>query len=113
MLEQVFDFNRDVVGNARKLLGKGMGDPLGMTNAIEEIRVAESNVPRAGCDLRAHVREDNVGRDDSKAAVVNRHDRAVTAMMLTSATGFGVSNGSPFTGYLKCRVSRERGKPVA
>jgi hypothetical protein len=60
MLDQVFDLNRDVVGNVAELFGKPLDDSLRVTNAVEEIRITKSNVPRAGRDLRAHVREDDV-----------------------------------------------------
>ena len=108
MLKQVFDLNCGVVSDARKLRGEHLNDPLGVTNAVEEIRIAKRNVPRAGRNLRPHVREDNVCGNHSKSAVVNWNDRTMTATVFTAAAGFGVSNGSPFAGDLQCGIPRKR-----
>ena len=64
-------------------------------------------------NLRAHVGQHDVGGDDPKAAVVNRHDRAVPAAMLAPAAGLGVTGGPPLAAHLQRRVARERRRPLA
>jgi hypothetical protein len=64
----------------------------GVTDAVEEIRIAEGDVLRAGGHLAANVFEHHLAADDSKHALVNRHDRAVAAKMLAAAARFRRAN---------------------
>ena len=67
----------------------------GMADPVEEIRVAEGDVPRAGGDLRPHIGEHDVAGDDTEPPVVDRHHRTVPAAVLAAAAGLGVSRDSP------------------
>jgi hypothetical protein len=59
-----------------------------VTNAVEEIGVAEGNVLCACGDLLADVLNYNVAADDAKDPFVNGDDGAVAAKMFAAAAGF-------------------------
>ena len=61
MLQQMLDLDRHVVGDAGKLTRQACDDALGVADAVEEVGIAEGDVPRAGGNLRAHVGEHDVG----------------------------------------------------
>ena len=79
-----------------------------MPDAVEEVGIAEGDVPGAGGDLRPHVGHDDVDRDDPKAAVVDGHDRTVPAAMFAAAAGLGVADRPSFGAPLQGRVLRQR-----
>src|ERR1035438_7777259 len=58
-----------------------------MADAVEKIRIAEGNVLSARVNLAANILEHHGARHDAKDSLVNRHDRAVTAKMLTASAG--------------------------
>ena len=62
-----------------------------MADAIEKIRIAESDVFGAGIHLAANIFEDYFARDDAERAVVDRNDRAMAAKMFAAARGFRVA----------------------
>ena len=53
-----------------------------MSDAVEEIGIAEGDVLRTGRDLAADIFQHHLTLDDAKPAVVYRHDGAVTAQVL-------------------------------
>ncbi len=59
-----------------------------VTDAIEEVRIAEGNVLRAGGHLLADILHHDVAADDSKDAFVNRDDGTMAAKMFAAAAGF-------------------------
>ena len=98
-------------------LGKLAGEPLDdrhrVADTVEEVRVAERDVPGARRDLRANVGHDDVDRDDAESAVVDRHDRTVAAPVLAAAAGLGVAGRPAFAAPLQRRVLRERRQSAA
>src|SRR5271170_7913697 len=56
-----------------------------MRGTIEKVRIAEGNVLRPCLNLLANIFQYHVAIDNPKRAVVNRHNRAVTAVMLAAA----------------------------
>ncbi len=108
MFEQVLDLDRDVVRQLWKLGGEAFDDRGGVTDAVEEVRVAKRDVLRAGRSLGANVGHDDVDGDDAESPVVHRHDRTMAAAMLAAATGLGVAGGPAFAAPLERRVLAER-----
>src|SRR6266403_3871663 len=85
---QVLDLDRYVVGELRKFPVEFLNEFHGVANAVEEVRIAERNVLRAGSRLAAHVLANNVAADDSKDTFIDRHDWTVPAKMFATAAGF-------------------------
>ena len=84
-----------------------------MADPVEEVRIAEGDVLRARRDLRAHVRQHDVDRDDAEAAVVDRHDRTVTAAVLAAAARLGVAGDPAVRADLQRGVARQGQHPLA
>jgi hypothetical protein len=63
-----------------------------MPRTVEEIRIAERDMPRAFPDLRADVIQHDVGRYDPELPLVDRNDRTVAAEIFTAAGGLGKTN---------------------
>src|SRR6476660_8056829 len=113
MAQQVLHLDRHVVGRLGELSRKAANDRFSVTNAVEEIGIAECDVARARGNLRSHVGQHDLGRNDAEAAVIHRHDWTVPASMLAAARGLGVPDGSPFAVQLQRCVARERRQPFA
>src|SRR6266404_6313392 len=78
---QVLDLDRYVVGELREFPVEFLNEFDGMTDAVEEVRIAERDMLRAGSRLAANVFENNIAADDSKDTFVYRHDRTMPATM--------------------------------
>src|SRR5882762_822796 len=89
MLPQVFDLDRYVVAELGKLLMHRLDNRERVRWPIEEIRIAERDVPRARSNLLADIRKNNVAFDHAKRAVIHRHDRAMPAKMFAAARRLG------------------------
>src|SRR5262245_60333567 len=87
VLQQVLDLDRHVEGDVREFAPEAGKHRGGVADAVEEIRVAERDMPRARGNLRAYVGHHDLHGDDAEAAVVDRNDRTVTAAMLAAAAG--------------------------
>ena len=85
MMEEMLDFDRDVIGERRKFAMESCDERQCVANAIEKIGVTKCDMRRSGRNLLPNVVEDNIARDDAEYAVVNRHDRAMSAKMLAAA----------------------------
>ena len=81
MAEQVLDLDRHVVGDARVGRVKRLDEPHRVCRSIEEIGIAERDVPRPGGDLRRDIGEHDVQLDDPELPVIHRHDRTVPAQV--------------------------------
>jgi hypothetical protein len=108
VLQQVLDLDGHVVGDAGALASEALDDRLCVTDAVEEVRIAESDVAGAGGDLCACVGENDLRRDDPEAAVIDRHDRAMPAAVFAAAARLGVTGDALFTARLQAGVSRQR-----
>src|SRR6266566_1847255 len=75
----MFDLDRDVVAQPRKLAVQRLHDSDRMPNAIEKIRIPKRDVPRPARHLLPHVFEHNFALHHAKIAFVHRHNRTVTA----------------------------------
>ena len=89
MAQQVLDLDRDVVGEVGMLAVERLDDWQRVADAVEEVRVAEGDVPRPGANLAADVLEHDLARDDAEAAAVHRRDRAVAAQVPAPAARLG------------------------
>src|SRR6266404_5613701 len=82
----------------------------GVTDAVEEIRIAEGDVLRAGGHLAANVFEHHLAADDSKDALIDRHDGAMAAKMLAAAARFRRTNDAKaISGNDEMRILLHRG----
>src|SRR5712664_201008 len=84
---QVLDFNRYVVGELREFPVEFLNEFHGVADAVEEVRIAERDMLRAGSRLAANVFENNIAADDSKDTFVYRHDRTVPAKVFAAPAG--------------------------
>ena len=100
---QVLHLDRDVVGQTGEPPRDPLDHPHGMPHPVEEIRVAESDVPGPLLHLCRNVGEYGVGSHDTEAAAVDRDDRAVPADVLAAAARLRI------TGHLPCRAVLQRG----
>ena len=66
------------------------GDGQRVPGAVQEVRVADRHVGRAGLDALADVGQDDVRRHDEEAPAVHRRDRAVPAQVLAAAARLDV-----------------------
>ena len=66
---------------------KCIDDLESVLDSVEEIRIAEGDVLRAGGHLAADVFHDDVAAHDAENAFVDGHDRAVAAEMFATAAG--------------------------
>ncbi len=91
MIEQVLDFDRDVVRQAGVRGVQRLDDAHGVRRAVEKIGIAKGDVARAGRDLRVDIREHDLLLNDAELPVVDRDDRAVAAQVPAAAARFGVA----------------------
>ena len=92
MAKQVLDLDRDVVAQGRVLLVERPDDRDRVADAVPEIRIAERDVRGARRDLAAHVLEHHLARHHPEPALVDRHDRTMTAEMLAATRRLGVAD---------------------
>src|SRR5271154_3471343 len=94
----MFNLDGDVVGQLRKFAMQRLNNRQRMRGTIEKVRIAEGNVLRPSLNLLANIFQYHVAIDNPKCAVVNRHNRAVTAVMLAAAAGFRITNRARLPG---------------
>ena len=82
--QQVLDLRGEVKRQLRELVVQGARDPKRVRRAIQEVRVAERDVPRARRGLPPDVFQHHVLRDREETAAVNGGDRAVQAAVLAA-----------------------------
>src|SRR5947209_18310177 len=86
----------------------------GMRGAIEEIRVAERNMLRAGRHLAAYIFENDVTLHDAKCASIHRDHGTVTAQVLASTARLRVAdNAGRSIRQREMRIIFERRQVVA
>ncbi len=108
MREQMLDLDGHVVADVGMPRRQALDHAARMCRAVEEIRVAERDVLRAGRDLLGDVGEHGLDRHDPHAALVDRHDRAVRAGMQAAARGLGVAREATLAADIEACVGRER-----
>ena len=113
VLEQMLDLDRHVVRDARELLRKPRDDCRRVSDAVEEVRIAERDVPGAGSDLAADVSHDDIDGDDAEPAIVDGHDRTVAAPVFAAPAGLGIAGRTAFLASLQRGVLRQRRQPCA
>ena len=85
-----------------------------MSNAIEKIRVAESDVLRARRNLLTDVFKNHFTVDNTEDTVVHGNDGAMTAKVFASSAGFRVARYAVFAGREDdLGVFRRQWKPVS
>src|SRR2546427_13151105 len=112
LFEQMLDFDGDVIRDCWELAMKFINQLHRVANAVKEVRIAERDVLGSCGNLAAHVFEHHIAADDSKDALVNRHNGAVPAQMLAAAARFRRANDAvAVAGYDEMRVFLNRGYP--
>ena len=94
MTEDVLDLDGCVERDLRERLVHGAHHAQSMARPIEEVGVAERDVPCAGRDLLGDVGDDGRDVDDPDAAVVHDGHRAVTAAVDAPAARLDVPGES-------------------
>src|SRR5581483_4005048 len=92
--EDVLDLGGAVEGQLRPVLVDGGHHPEGMVRAVEEVGIAEGDVPGSGLDLGLDVGEDDVLGDDAEPPVVDHRDGAVPAPVYAAPAGLDVAGGA-------------------
>ena len=87
----MFDFNGRVVGDFGEFGMERFHDAHGVRGSVEEIGIAESDVPRARGDLLPDVLDHHFALHYTKLTFVHRNHRTMPAQMLAAAAGLGVS----------------------
>src|SRR5712671_2847157 len=89
MFAQMLDLNGYVVAEIWKFAMHGLDNRQRMRRSVEEIRIAECDVPRARRHLLPDVRKHYVAFHHAKRTVKHRHDRTVPAKVLAAARRLG------------------------
>ena len=111
VLEQMLDLDGRVVGDVGKRAMKRRDEPEGVADAVEEIRIAKGDVPRARGHLAADIFHHHVALDDAEAPAVDRHDGAVPAHMLAAAARLCIARRAALAvSQLEVGVAAERWK---
>src|SRR5580658_9734284 len=97
MLQQMFDLDRRVVRNTWKFLVKRFDNRQRMPDAVEKIRIAESDMRRARCHLPPNILEHDLARYNPEHSVIDRDNRAMAAKMFASSARLRVSREKFFT----------------
>ena len=77
--KQMLDLDRDVEGDRWMRGMQRPHDTSRVSGTVQEIRIAESDVPCAGADLGGDIGQDDLGLNDPELTLVHRHDRTVPA----------------------------------
>src|SRR5882762_3820286 len=113
MLPQVFDLDRHVVAEFGKLSMHRLDNRKRMRWPIEEIRIAERDVPCARSNLLLDICKNDIAFDHAKRAVIHGHNRAVPAKMLAAARRLGrASNSLLAARHHHARIFRQLGIPA-
>src|SRR5262249_27391785 len=106
---QVFNFDGDVVSDAWKFAMEFVDQLERVTNAIEEVGIAEGNVSSARLNLLTDVGHHHVATHYAKDPFVDWNDRTVAAEMFATATRFGRANDAvSITWQNQMRILLER-----
>jgi len=109
VLSEMLDFYGDVVRYAGKLAMKFFHKLHGVSNTVEEIRIAERNVLCAGGDLLANILQHDIAAHDAKYAFVNRNNGAMAAEMFAATAGLrGTDDAKPAAWKDEMRVFCDR-----
>ena len=80
---------------------------------IKEVRIAETDVLRANCNLAANIFQHNFALHDAECSVINGNNRTMSAEMFASAARFGVSdNAISAIGMIRCAYFASAGSPA-
>jgi hypothetical protein len=102
---EVLDLDGDVVGETGELARQRGHQLARVTRAVEEIWIAERDVPRPVGDLPPDILQHHGDRDDAEAAVVDGNDGTVPAAVFAAAARLGVARHAPLAANLHGRVS--------
>src|SRR5262249_14449513 len=91
VLEKVLEFDGDGISELREFAMQSLRDHHRVANAIEKIRIAEGDMLRPRRHLLANVFEHDFAVHYAKDAVVDGHNRTMTAEMLASPACFCVT----------------------
>ena len=94
IFEQMFDLDGHIIGHFREFPVQGVYDRQHMPGTVEEIRIAEGDMLCAHLHLLADICQHHFFLHHPEAAVIDRHNRAMAAGMLTAAGSFHVA-GDP------------------
>ncbi len=111
--DDVLDLRGEAERDGRVLGVQRLRDAQRVLRTVEEIGIAEVDVPRARGDLRARIRQHDVRRHRIEAALVDGRDRAMAAEVLAPARRLDVAGGALLAGDREARIFPERGQRAA
>ena len=92
ILQKMLHFDRHVIRERGEFAMQRFHKRNGVSNSIEEIRIAKRDVLRARSHLLANIRKHHLPADDAENTVVYRHNRTMPAQMLAAAARFRISH---------------------
>ncbi len=95
-MQKMLDLDGDIVGDFRKLAMQGLDDANCVRGPVEEVRIAERDVPGAGRDLLADVGQNDIRLHNAEGPLIHRDHRTMPAQMLTPARCFRVAGDTLF-----------------
>jgi len=107
VFKQVLDFDRGVEGERGVVRVHLLDDGERVGDGVEEVRVAEGDVFRAGLDELVDIGEDSLGLNEAEAAAVDGGDGAVGALVGATSAGFDVAGDSLFVADAEAGVGAE------
>src|SRR4051794_36945939 len=93
MVLEVFDFNGGIIRDFWKLSMKGFHEAHSVRGTVQEIRIAKSDVARAGSHLLPDILDHRLALDHPKSSFIDGNHGAMPAQMFAPAAGLRVSGG--------------------
>src|SRR5438876_5576874 len=111
MPEYMFYFCSEIECQLRKFLSHRANNAHGVVRAVQKVRVAECDMadPR-GCQI-ADIFQHHILRHNKEAAIVDRWNRTMGAMVEATAAGLNITCQLPLSSILKHRVLNKRRQP--
>src|ERR1041384_6544533 len=95
VVQQMFNLNGHIVGQLWKFRMQCLHQGDGMPDTVKKIRIAEGDVLSPGRDLLSDILQDHVTLHNAKTSLIDRHNRAMAAQVLTATARLGVARDSP------------------
>ena len=111
LLEHVLDLRREVVAHVREFVMQRAHELHGVAGTVQEVRVAERDVPGAGRDQPADVRQHDVPRHREEPSTVHGRDGTMQAGVEATATRLHVACRDELPGARQARVPRQGRQP--
>src|SRR5262245_3581659 len=89
--QEVFNLNRYIIGKLRKCRVQCLHQGDGMPDAVEEIRIAKSDVLGPSRYLLSDILQDHVTLHNPETPLIDWHNGAMAAEVLTATARLGVA----------------------